>query len=296
MNRRLRANLMLLLTAFIWGSTFVAQSAGMDLVGPFTYVMTRNILGVIVLQPVIFLLNRSKPDLRTRMLPDALTLRGGVCCGVVLAIASCLQQSGMVTTSPGKAGFITALYIILVPLFGMVIGKKTPWVIWLCALGAVAGFWLLCIKEDFSVAPGDLLVLGCAAVFAVHILVINHFANLGADGVKMSCVQFAVAAILTAPFALFIERPAISNILAAWLPIAYAGVLSSGVAYTLQIVSMRDAEPTTATLIMSLESVFAALSGLVMGKNLAPREWIGCAIVFAAVILAQLPIGQKRQG
>ena len=297
MKKQMQANLLLVLTAFIWGSAFVAQSAGMDYVRPFTYNMSRNVLGFLVLLPVIYLLNRKKgTGLGEILLPDRLTLIGGICCGVVLAVASGFQQYGVSMTTAGKAGFITALYIILVPVFSSFLGKKPPRVIWLCVVIALVGFYLLCVKEGFTISTGDLLVLCCAFCFTAHILVISHFSGKGTDGVKMSCIQFAVAGLLSAVPALIWEHPSLQQITTAWLPIAYAGIMSSGVAYTLQIVAMKDAEPTTATLIMSLESVFAALSGwLILGEQLSGKELLGCILVFAAVILAQAPLPSRKQ-
>lgn len=311
MSRKTRGNLLLLLAAFIWGSAFVAQSSGMDYVGPYTYNMTRNVLAFLFLIPVIYWMNRKNsnenqvtertgqnPSVLEILLPDRETLKGGICCGLVLSVASTFQQLGLTMTTAGKAGFITALYIVLVPILGVFIGKKIPKIIWLCVALAVFGFYLLCVKEDFNVSRGDVLVLICSICFAVHILTIDHFTSKGVDGVKMSCVQFATAAVVLFPLMVWMEHPALRVILSAWLTIGYAGVLSSGVGFTLQIVAQKDTDPTVATLLMSLESVFAALAGwVILHEVLMPKELLGCALVFAAVILAQVPVpslGHKR--
>lgn len=304
MSKKTRGNLLLLLAAFIWGSAFVAQSSGMDYVGPYTYNMTRNVLAFLFLIPVIYWMGRKKttenefdvhgeqkPSIMEILLPDRETLKGGICCGLVLSVASTFQQLGITMTTAGKAGFITALYIVLVPILGVFIGKKIPKIIWFCVALAVFGFYLLCVKEDFSVSRGDILVLICSICFAVHILTIDHFTSKGVNGVKMSCVQFATAAVVLFPLMIWMEHPALKVIFSAWLTIGYAGVLSSGVGFTLQIVAQKDTDPTVATLLMSLESVFAALAGwVILREVLMPKELLGCVLVFAAVILAQVPV------
>lgn len=307
LSKKTRGNLLLLLAAFIWGSAFVAQSSGMDYVGPYTYNMTRNVLAFLFLIPVIYWMGSrklsnqpsdGKPSVMAVLLPDRETLKGGICCGLVLSVASTFQQLGLTMTTAGKAGFITALYIVLVPILGIFIGKKIPKIIWLCVALAVLGFYLLCVKEDFRVSRGDVLVLICSICFAVHILTIDHFTSKGVDGVKMSCVQFATAAVVLFPLMMWMEHPTLTVILSAWLTIGYAGVLSSGVGFTLQIVAQKDTDPTVATLLMSLESVFAALAGwVILHEVLMPKELLGCVLVFAAVILAQVPLpslGKKR--
>lgn len=315
MSKRTKGNLLLLLTSFIWGSAFVAQSSGMDYVGPYTYNMARNVLAFLFLIPVIYVIGKKKgvtdnagsgtgiDDVASReanwksiLLPDRTTLVGGIYCGLVMAVASSLQQIGITMTTAGKAGFITALYIILVPLMGVFIGKKIPRIIWFCVVLAMAGFYLLCVKEGFSISKGDILVLFCSVGFSVHIMTIDHFTSKGVDGVKMACIQFAVAAIVMTPVMFLLENPSVSGLLSAWMTIAYAGILSSGVGFTLQIVAQKDTDPTTATLIMSLESVFAAVSGcLFLNEVLLPKEILGCILVFVAVILAQVPLPVKSK-
>ncbi len=304
-----------MLTSFIWGSAFVAQSSGMDYVGPYTYNMARNVLAFLFLIPVIYVIGKKKgvtdnagsgtgiddaasgeANWKSILLPDRTTLVGGIYCGLVMAVASSLQQIGITMTTAGKAGFITALYIILVPLMGVFIGKKIPRIIWFCVVLAMAGFYLLCVKEGFSISKGDILVLFCSVGFSVHIMTIDHFTSKGVDGVKMACIQFAVAAIVMTPLMFALENPSVSGLLSAWMTIAYAGILSSGVGFTLQIVAQKDTDPTTATLIMSLESVFAAVSGcLFLNEVLLPKEILGCILVFVAVILAQVPLPVKSK-
>lgn len=301
MSRKMRGNLMLLITALIWGTAFVAQSAGMNYVEPFTYNGVRTLIGGLVLIPVILLFDRLKP-LSQRPTPEEKkrinrnSAVGGVFCGILLAVASSLQQYGISMTTAEKAGFITALYIVIVPLMGVFIHKKIPKIIWLCVAIAVAGFYLLCVKEGFTVSLGDLLVLCCAFFFSLHIMCIDHFGAKEVDGVRMSCVQFLVAGLLCMiPMAVF-ETPTWENLWAARVTILYTGVMSCGVAYTLQILGQRDTDPTTATLLMSLESVFAALSGwVILHESLSVKELFGCVLVFAAVILAQIPLPAAKK-
>lgn len=293
MSRKLRGNLMLLATAMIWGIAFVAQSDGLNYVGPFTYNACRTLLGGIVLIPVIALLRTVNPEKRRETDKPSLknTVKGGICCGVLLFIASSLQQVGIGMTTVGKAGFITALYIVIVPIIAVILYRRTTLKVWLCAAAAVAGFYLLCIKEGFSVSAGDLLVLLCAVFFAVHITVIDRFNAKNTDGTIMSCIQFFTAGTIMLICMFIFEKPDIGAILSAWLPILYGGVMSCGVAYTLQILGQRYTDPAVATLLMSLESVFAALSGwLLLGETMSLKELAGCALVFAAVIAAQLDI------
>ena len=294
MSKKMQGNIMLLITAMIWGSAFVAQSKGMDYIGPFTFNVARNFIGAFVLLPVIALFNRGKTyEAEEKKLLDKNTLIGGICCGIVLFIASSFQQYGLVHTTAGKAGFITALYIVIVPLLGLFIGKKVPKIIWGCVALAIVGFWLLCIKEGFTVGLGDLMVLICAFFYSMHIVTIDHFSPK-ADCVKMSCIQFFVAGIFSLVPMILFEEPVFSAVLDAKWTILYAGVLSSGVAYTFQIIAQKHTEPTVATLLMSLEAVFATLFGwLILKETMLPKEFIGCVLVFIAVIFAQIPIPVK---
>lgn len=302
MNKKLRGDLMLFTAALIWGASFVAQKAGMEYIGPFTFNVLRFLLGSAVLIPVILIMDRMKKRNGARVAMESTAegtaevkndkktlVIGGLSCGVILFAAGTLQQFGMMYTSAGKAGFITALYIVLVPLFGLFFGHKVRPVIWVCVVLAITGLYLLCVKEGFSIARGDLLVLLCAFGFAAHILVIDHFSPK-TDGVRLSCLQFLTAGLLSLPCMLLFETVDWGNIVACAEPILYSAVLSCGAAYTLQIIGQRDTEPAVASLLLSLESVFAVISGIIILKEqISPREILGCSIMFAAIILAQLP-------
>ena len=298
MGKKLQGTMMLLLTALIWGSSFVAQRAGMEYIGPFTFNGIRSLIGGLVLIPVIFLFSKEKNAELTEAEKKAgkkTLLLGGILCGIVLFAASSLQQIGMVYTTAGKAGFITALYIVLVPILGVFIRKKVKPIVWLCVILAVAGLYLLCMTDGLSLGRGDLLVLLCAFAFSIHILVIDYFAPR-TDGVALSCIQFFVCGILSL-FPMFLaETPVWFAILDCWIPILYAGVLSCGVAYTLQILAQKHTDPTVASLLLSLESVFAAIAGaIILHEQLAPRELAGCVLLFAAIIIAQLPSKTERE-
>lgn len=288
----MKNNAMLLLTALIWGCAFVAQSVGMDYVGPFTFNAVRSLIGAVVLLPVIALMDclEGKDKKKAEKKGDTRTLiLGGVCCGIALGVASSLQQIGIQYTTVGKAGFITAMYIVIVPLMGVFVGRKVRPVIGLCVVIAVAGLYFLCMKGGFSLGGGDLLVLICAVAFSVHILVIDYFSPL-VDGVRMSAIQFLVAGLMCSVPMFLWEQPQPAVILSAWAPILYAGVLSCGVAYTLQILGQKGADPVVASLLLSLESVFSVLAGwVILGQALSARELFGCALMFGAIILAQLP-------
>lgn len=295
--KKARNCLLLLITAAIWGMAFVSQQAGMDYMGPLTFNGSRNIIGSIVLIPVILMIRGRVPKAERRPLPVKTTIIGGLACGAALTAASTLQQYGLTMTTVGKGGFITTLYIILTPIFGIFIGKKAPKAVWFCALLAVGGMYLLCVSnESFSVSAGDLLVLASSAVFAVHILVIDHFSPL-TDGVILSCIQFAVCGVISTIGALIFEQSSWEQLVSGAVPVLYAGVLSCGVGYTLQIVGQKGVDPTAAALILSLESVVATISGFIAYKigflktdqSMTIRQIAGCAVVFAAVILVQLP-------
>lgn len=294
----LRNSFLLLLTAAIWGVAFVAQSVGMDYVGAFTFNAVRCLIGAVVLLPVIWVMDRQKPKVtlnETEKKASRKTLLlGGLSCGILLCLASNFQQFGIKYTTVGKAGFITACYIVIVPILGLFLKKKCSPYIWAAVVMAVLGLYLLCITDGFSIGKGDFLVLICALLFSLHILVIDHFSPK-VDGVKMSCIQFLVAGVLSGIPALILEHPQMSSILAAWQPVLYAGVMSCGVAYTLQIVGQKDMNPTVASLILSLESCISVLAGwVILGQSLTPREILGCVIMFAAIVLAQLPQKNKE--
>jgi drug/metabolite transporter (DMT)-like permease len=284
-----RQSLILLLTAIIWGIAFVAQSVGMDYVGPFTFIAVRNVIGVIVLLPVVYVMGRTRKNNATRENKKDL-ITGGIFCGIFLFVASAFQQFGVKYTSVGKAGFITAMYIVIVPILGIFMNKKTGVRIWIGVVLAVIGMYFLCIsKGESGMQMGDILVFVCAVTFSFHILTVDYFSPR-VDGVKMSCIQFFTCGILSAIFMFIFEEPNITDILNAWVPILYAGALSSGVAYTLQIVGQKGMNPTVASLILSLESVVSVLAGwIILHQRLSAREMFGCAVAFAAIIIVQLP-------
>lgn len=284
---------MLILTAFIWGTAFVAQSVGMDYLGPFTFNGVRNLIGGAALLPCIAFLGRGNRGNAPGSRKDLIV--GGVCCGVLLFAASSLQQIGLVYTTAGKSGFITAFYIVIVPVLGIFLRQKVGWKIWTAVGIALVGLYFLCITEGFSVNIGDFYVFLCALLFSLHILVIDHFAPR-VDGVKMSCIQFFVCGLISLIPMFALETPTISGLLAGWFPLFYAGVLSCGVGYTLQIVGQKNVNPTVASLLLSLESCFSVLAGwIILGERLSVREGTGCVLMFAAIILAQLPEKKKEE-
>lgn len=301
---KIRHSLLLLLAALIWGTTFVAQSIAARSISPFTYNFCRFYVGAIVLLPVAVLVGKRDPLAPNYtgipipgMRPKESRLRDvrtcGIACGVLLFLAGGFQQAGLEYTTAGKSGFITALYIILVPVFGLFLHKKCPPVVWISVVLAVIGFYLLSVKEGFSVNRGDLLTLCSSSLFAMHILTVDHFIPR-VNGIQLSCIQFIVAGTLSFFPAFLLETPSVSSIVQCIWPILYAGILSSGVAYTLQIVGQRGLNPTLASLLMSLESVISAISGwIVLGDSMSPKELFGCALVFSGVILAQLPSIRK---
>ena len=287
----IKSPLLLFLAAFIWGVAFVAQSKAKDYsVEPFTFNAVRNVIGGLTLLPCIFFLGKREPKEKKIEENPKTLLIGGILCGTVLCIASNLQQIGINYTTVGKAGFITALYIVLVPVCGLFLRKRVQPKVWLAVLIAVAGLYLLCMTDgSFSLQKGDLLVLACALGFTIHILVIDHFSPL-VDGIKMSCIQFFTCSILSAVCMALFETVNVSNLLHAWIPILYAGILSSGVGYTLQIIGQKGLNPTMASLLMSLESVFSVLAGWIfLHQALSGRELSGCILMFAAIVLVQLP-------
>ncbi len=298
MKSKLKGNLLLLLTAFIWGSAFVAQSVGMEHIGPFTFNAVRNIIATIFLLVVIVFLDNQKKSAGTykqmNQSEKKLLILGGLSCGAILFIAGSLQQVGLLYTTAGKAGFITTLYVVIVPIFGLFLGKKVGTKMWICVAAAAIGLYLLSITESFTIGKGDFLVFLCAICYSFHILVIDYFSPK-VDGVRMSCIQFLIVGIVSIIPSIILESPDFYSIWISLKPILYAGILSSGVGYTLQIVAQKDTDPTIASLILSLESVFAALTGFLFLKEiLSARELIGCTIIFAAIILAQLPEKNKQ--
>ena len=297
----MKNSILLLLTAFIWGVAFVAQSVGGAQVGCFTFNGVRSLIGAAVLIPVIsFVDHQKRKELGAeeflKQKGDTKTLLlGGICCGIMLCIASNFQQYGISFTTVGKAGFITALYIILVPILGLFMKKKVGPKIWLGVVLATIGLYMLCMtSESFSLSKGDFLVLICAGFFSLHILIIDHFSPK-CDGVRLSCIQFFVCGIISMAAAFIFENPNLGAIISGWLPILYAGVLSCGVAYTLQIIGQKNMDPTVASLILSLESVFSVLAGwLILNQTLSGRELFGCVLMFGAIILAQMPDKKEK--
>lgn len=297
MKRYRRGSLLLLVASVIWGSTFVAQSLAAGHIRPFTFQFVRSLLGAAALLPAIVLAekrNKKKKGPAPSPAPASghLLLKGGLACGAALFVATNLQQFGLEESGAGKAGFITALYILIVPLLGLFLGQKVRPVLWVSVGIAGAGLYLLSIKEGFHIATGDLLLMLCALAFAVQILLVDHY-GMRISAMKLCCLQFLVSGLLSGGLMLLFERPEPRRILAAWGPLLYAGVLSSGVAYTLQIFGQRTTPPAIASLMMSLEAVFAVLTAiLVLGQMPSPREWLGSALMFGAILLAQR--GQSR--
>ena len=292
-----------ILAAFIWGTAFVAQDLCADSIGAFAFNATRYFIAVLALLVVILIsdkVKKNKPTLtaQEKKAANKQLWLGGLCCGAALAIASNFQQAGLVAgTDAGKAGFITALYVVLVPVFGLFFKRKVSLPTWIAVVLSVVALYLLCIKGDFSLAPGDLLVLVCAVCFAVHILVIDHFTAY-CDGVKLSCLQFLFAGIISTICMFIFEDVDFAAILSCALPLLYVGIFSCGVGYTLQILAQKDSNPTVVTILLSLESVFAVIAGaIILKQQMTVREYIGCAIMFAAVILGQIqfPTRQKAE-
>lgn len=306
--KKIRNSCLLMLTALIWGVAFVAQSAGGDAIGPYMFNSIRSLIGAAVLVPVILVLDKlhitqrrpvTKKDKKT-------LLTGGIACGVALCLATNVQQLGIyLGASAGKAGFLTACYILIVPILGLFLKKKCGWNIWVGVVLTLGGLYLLCMQGSFALELCDGLLLFCALCFAVQILFVDHFSPL-VDGVRLSCIQFLVCGLFSAVPALIFDLPhtgaemtawvQVFASLDAWIPILYAGIMSCGVAYTLQIVGQDGLNPTVASLLMSLESVFAVLAGwLILQESMGTRELAGCGLIFAAIVLAQVPVGRHKR-
>lgn len=312
----LRNSFLLLLTAIIWGTSFVAQSAGMEYIGPFTFSVTRYILGGTILIPVIIFMNNlsKKSRLKDGISEDDIriedkevfkrSVKYGIVCGIILCAASNFQQMAMLHASAGKAGFITAFYIILVPIVGIFFKKKTSPIIWFCVLLALVGLYFLCIGRggEYVFEISDVQLLMCALIFSFHIIFVDYANTKKVNGVIISSTQFYTAAVISAFFVypmdgvVYDMMPAMDLIIKAAPSILYSGIMSCGVAYTLQIIGQKDVNPTVASLIMSLESVVSAISGfLILGQKMSVDEIIGCVIMFVAIILAELPVGKKKE-
>ena len=297
-NKKLLGNILLTLTAIIWGCAFVAQRVGMESIEPFTFTAARMALAAAAVGPVALLKGRRE----MRRSPEAQrssrssTVIGGLCCGSFLAAASLFQQAGVVYTTAGKAGFITALYMLLVPILHFLLfRKKNRWHVWLAVLIGLIGMYLLCLTESFRLTRGDALVCVCALLFSGHILCCDHFART-CDPVRVSAIQFLTAAVISAVLAFLTEEPSLGKLSSAAIPILYCGLLSGGLGYTLQIVAQRFTDPTIASLLMSLESVFAVLAGaLLLHERMSARELAGCVVLFAAIVLVQIPLPDREK-
>lgn len=300
MNRNfVRQNIFPTLAAFIWGTAFVAQSVAADHVEPFTFTTARALIAFLFLLVLVVGLRKYRSGRGEQSHSGAGYWRdlliAGVCCGLALTVATNLQQKGLETTSAGKSGFITALYIVLVPLFGLFVGKKVGRSVWVSVALAVVGLYFLCIKESMSVSFGDFLTMLCAGCFALHILTVDHFSSR-VDGVELSCAQFLVVTVLSAVGMLATETPDWETLQLAAGSILYVGIFSSGVAYTLQILAQKGSNPTTVALLMSLEAVFATLAGaIILHDQMSVREYMGCVVMLMAVILAQIPESAWRR-
>ena len=285
-----RQNILPVIAALIWGSAFVAQSVAAESIGAFTFNAARSAMAFLFLLILCLIRRkwRGKPEGTRREL-----IRAGICCGAALTVGSWLQQKGLETTSSGKAGFITALYIIIVPVMGVFLRKKTPITVWISIIPATMGLYFLCIQgelRELRIEQGDFLILLCAFAFSVQILTIDYFSSR-VDGVELSCAQFLTVLILSCLGAAFAgEVIVIKDLFSCWFPVFYTGIFSSGVAYTLQILAQKDSNPAVVSLLLSLESVFATLCGaLFLHERLTGREYMGCILMFVAVVIAQIP-------
>lgn len=298
----IRHTLLPIITAFLWGTAFIAQDIAAEHAGPFTVNTARTLLSAVVLTLGISLFNlitkkkvsdqrseeQKKEDRKSLIL-------GSIMCGTALTVAQALQQYGIAGSEPGKAGFITTLYIVIVPLLGIFLKKKVSFKIWISVITAVVGFYFLCIKEGFQIDSSDLFLLYGAIIFSIHILIIDHFTQT-VNGLYLSCGQLIVASIISAILMFAFEEPSISQITVCIGPIVYLGIVSNGIAYTLQIIAQKGANPMVFSLLLSLESVFALLTDIVINKTVpTPKEALGCLLIFSAVILTQLPEFKKKK-
>lgn len=300
---KLRNAFLLFLTAMIWGAAFVAQSVSMDYVGPLTFIFLRSLIGGAVLIPVIMVMDKHKAAKSGGVAPDPQSgwknrtlIIGSIVCGIFLFFGNYFQQNGIKYTTVGKAGFITSFYIIIIPVVGIFFKRYCGALTWVSVLIALLGLYFLCMTDSFTLQKGDILILIAAFMFSGQVLSIDHY-NPYVDSVKLSCLQFLVCGAIAFVGMIFTETPEWSMIRAAAAPILYAGVMSTGVGYTLQTVGQKGLHPAVAALIMSMESVFSAVFGfLLLHQVLSGREVFGCVLVFAAIILAQIPDFYKRKG
>lgn len=301
-NKKLLGNILLTLTAVIWGSAFVAQRVGMESIEPITFTAARMALAAAAVGLVSFWKARRENRAGAAYTAEKRRARsrnsvvGGVCCGCFLAAASIFQQMGVVYTTAGKAGFITAMYMLLVPILHFVLfKKKNTWLVWLAVLVGVVGMYLLCVTESFRLTYGDTLVCICALLFSGHILCCGHFARTG-DPIRISAIQFLTVALISTVLAFLSEEPSWDKLASAAVPILYCGLLSGGLGYTLQIVAQRSTDPTIASLLMSLEAVFAVLTGaLLLHERMSARELAGCFVMFLAIVLVQIPLPDRKR-
>ena len=303
-SKKMLGSILLFVTAMIWGTAFAFQRVGMDSIEPISFTASRMLLATVAIGAFALGVRKkhridpsspySRMTVGEKRQYDRQTVLGGICCGFFLATASVTQQMGLVTTTAGKAGFITAMYILLVPVFGFILfRKKNTLLVWLAVLIGVFGMYLLCATEGFRLTRGDTLVVICAVLYSFHILSCDHFVQRG-DPLMISALQFLTCFLLSTVFALLLEEPTWDKIRSAAIPILYCGLISGGIGYTLQILGQKHTEPAIASLIMSLESVFAVIGGaLILQERMSMREAAGCAVLFLAIILAQLPPPKK---
>ncbi len=302
MNKKVIGNLMLTLTAIIWGTAFVAQRVGMESIEPITFTAARMYLAFFAVGLVAWLSGRKEKEILADKSQEEVraykknTLLGGICCGFFLVTATIFQQMGLVYTTAGKAGFITALYILLVPIISFIFfKKKNSWLVWFAVLMGVAGMYLLCMNEGFYLTHGDSLVCVCAFLFSGHILSCDYFTGRG-NPLRISAIQFLTASLISTVLAFFMESPAPDKVISAAVPILYCGIVSGGIGYTLQMVAQRYTDPVVASLLMSMESVFAVIAGaLLIHERMTLRELAGCLVIFIAIILVQIPVGNRKE-
>ena len=288
MKANTKGSIMLILCSLIWGMAFIAQSTAAESIGPFTFVFLRFAISSIVLFAIYPLIRKKDAPKMDKPMKKRYLALGGVL-GVILFTACALQQAGIAYTTAANSGFITALYIVMIPIITLFMGKKVGKLVWVGVVVALIGLFLLCIKDDFSINIGDLITLGCAVVLSFHIIVIDRYAG-SMDSILLSAVQFGVVAIVALPFMLLTEKVVMADILSCWTSVLYAGVCSGAMGYTLQMVGQKYTDPTLASLLMCLESVFAAIGGwLLLGEVLSGRELLGCALMLSASIIAQIP-------
>ena len=302
MNKKVIGNLMLTLTAMIWGTAFVAQRVGMESIEPITFTAARMYLAFFAVGLVALLSGRKEKEVLESKTEDQVrdyrknTILGGICCGMFLVLATIFQQAGLVYTTAGKAGFITALYILLVPIISFLLfKKKNTWIVWIAVLIGVAGMYLLCMNEGFYLTYGDSMVCVCAFLFSGHILSCDYFTNRG-NPLRISAIQFLTASLFSTVLAFIMESPGTDKLVSAAIPILYCGIVSGGIGYTLQMVAQRYTDPVVASLLMSLESVFAVIAGaLLIQERMSLRELAGCIVIFVAIILVQIPVKPREK-